>query len=53
MKRMTQRWRRGQEGNAGAALQRWPSADALTQPSREELEDFARQARHGSRLPVD
>jgi Transposase/Transposase IS116/IS110/IS902 family len=40
------------DGDLGAVvilklLQRWPSADALAQASRQELEDFARQARHG------
>jgi hypothetical protein len=40
------------DGDLGAAvflklLQRWPSADAVAAASREELEAFARQARHG------
>jgi transposase/transposase IS116/IS110/IS902 family protein len=39
-------------GDLGAAvflklLARWPSADALAAASREEIEAFARQARHG------
>jgi hypothetical protein len=40
------------DGDLGAAvflklLERWPSADALAQASREELESFARSAQHG------
>jgi hypothetical protein len=40
------------DGDLGAAvflklLQRWPSADALAAATQEELEAFARQARHG------